>query len=152
MTRPPLPDEDSLQRINAIKLTTSDLLVFLVAGATLQQLREDVPNPAMWPNADVKVPPGDQGDKASALLSRMQALAELLYGGVPGWAEPFPTASGRSNASRAIFAAAAEQPLVLHGHTYAFDRTAFFERVALIAEQERPIRAGGPSGGPGTGD
>lgn len=137
-----MPDDEALTRINAVKLTTSDMLVFVMAGATLCHLPGDSADGSEVAAVEATSPfaSRDQGQKAFALLSRLQALAELLYEGLPGWASPGNAAPGSSMASRAIFAAAAEQPLVRQGQAYVFDRTAFLERVALIAEREQSLR------------
>ena len=135
-----MADEDALHRITAVKLTTSDLLVFVIAGSTFRQLPEHAAADAVAAS-DASSSSRDQGQKALALLSRLQALAELLYDGLPGWANP-GAATGTGIASRVIFAAAAEEPLVLKGESYAFERTAFLERVASIAALESGHGAG----------
>ena len=64
----------------------------------------------------------------------MEALADLLHEGVPGFVNGQSGAGVSAYSSTALFAVAAEQPLTLSGNTYAFARQSFLERLLTTAE------------------
>jgi hypothetical protein len=132
-----MADANELQRINAVRLTTGDVLAFLTAGAAIRRFhREDDDDGLVGVDAAYRLLLKDQGEKAFALLSRLQALTLLLREGLPGWSMPNPGADGGAIASAAVFAAAAEHPLVVRDGTYVFERATFLDRVLLKASPE----------------
>lgn len=132
-----MADIQELQRINAVRLTTGDVLAFLTAGAVMRRFHRDDDNDGLvGVDAAYRLLLKDQGEKAFALLSRIQALALLLRDGLPGWSTPNPEPGGGAIASAAVFAAAADHPLVVQDGTYVFDRATFVERVLLKAYPE----------------
>ena len=128
---------NELQRINAVRLTTGDVLAFLTAGAAVRRFHpDDESDGLVGIDAAYRLLLNDQAEKAFALLSRMQALALLLREGLPGWSTPNPGPDGGAIASAAVFAAAADHPLIVRDGSYAFERGAFLEHVLFKANPE----------------
>lgn len=132
-----MANANELQRINAVRLTTGDVLAFLTAGAAIRHFHcDDEGDGPVGIEAAYRLLLNDRTEKAFALLSRMQALALLLREGLPGWSTPNPGPDGGAIASAAVFAAAADHPLTVHDGTYVFERGAFLDHVLLKANPE----------------
>jgi hypothetical protein len=127
-------DAEELQRLNAVALSTGDVLAFLRAGVETRSLRTRTRRDAGVGPAATRFLQHEAAGKAMALLCRMQALADLLHEGIPGWVSPDAGPGVSAYSSTALFAAAASHPLTLSGTTYAFDRQSFLERLLAGAE------------------
>jgi len=127
-------DAEELQRLNAVQLSTGDVLAFLKAGVETRRLTtRSVKHTGVGPAA-TRFLEQEAAGKAMALLCRMQALADLLHEGIPGFVNEQSGPGVSAYSSTALFAVAAEHPLTLSGNTYAFDRESFLERLLATAE------------------
>ena len=127
-------DTEELQRLNAVELDTGDVLAFLKAGVETRRHTLRTPRHAGVGPAATRFLEQEVAGKAMALLCRMQALADLLHEGIPGWVNSQSGAGVSAYSSTALFTAAAEHPLTLAGNTYAFEREPFLERLLATAE------------------
>ena len=127
-------DAEELQRLNAVELDTGDVLAFLKAGVETRRQTVRTPRHVGVGPAATRFLQREAAGKAMALLCRMQALADLLHQGIPGWANPNSGAGVSAYSNTALFTAAAEHPLTWAGNTYAFERESFLARLLTLAD------------------
>jgi hypothetical protein len=130
-------DEELLGRINAVQVSTDDLLDLAAACDEYRQQHPDREDEGMAGMYIAAQQASRNPAKAFALWSRMSALAKLLTEqGAHGWTFPNGKGDGGIFAQEAVFAAAAVHPLVQEGNEWVFDRATFLDRVLELAEAD----------------
>lgn len=76
---------------------------------------------------------GANQDKSLSIMFRMQALAQLVEEGIPGWTKP-EQPNGAIMTHGALYAAAGVQPLIEKDGDVAFDRKKFLRKVFQLAK------------------
>jgi hypothetical protein len=133
-----MSDQELLDRINAVQVSTQDLLDLAAACETHRREhpnREDEGMAGLYIAARCA---SNDPSKALAFWSRMNALATLLREhGAPGWTLPNRAADGALFAQEALLAAAAVHPLVqMSDNEWVFDRAGFLDRVLALSNVE----------------
>lgn len=126
-------DMKMLDELNAIRLTQKDVLRVVKRAAKEHVKGGDNTDLAICTSVIVfeKHP-----EKGKAVYFRLQALARLMkQDSLKGWTITGAEEDG-TFANGAVFAAAAEQPLMLVDGDVSFERESFLKRVLELAESQ----------------
>lgn len=117
-------NDNMIETVNQVSVSKEELLE-IVDQLEHERPDEDAFYKALAVVADLH--PGDH-KKVSAIMFRMEALSQLLVSeGSTGWT--LPVSDGRVLTEEPVFAAAANEPLIVNGKRVEFERTSFFRRV-----------------------